>query len=134
MNTKTQNLLKIFLLASVFSTAIHFVHNYLYFEQYPQPGWITPIGIPRSWLIWTIFGLAGYWLYASQRFWLAYLCLLVYSTCGLSSLAHYFYGALHEFSPAMHLLILADGLAGSLILGFTVWSGLIQKEARRASF
>lgn len=133
MKTKTHNLLKIFLTVSVISTAIHFTDNYLYFEQYPQPEWITPFGIIRSWLIWTAFGFVGNWLYANQRFWLAYVCLFVYATCGLSSLAHYFYGALHEFSPKMHLLIWADGLAGLLILGFTVWSGLILKEPLRVS-
>ncbi|MCE7860466.1 MAG: hypothetical protein DPW18_13720 [Chloroflexi bacterium] len=132
MKAKAYSILKLFLTASIISTAIHFTDNYLYFEQYPQPEWITPFGIIRSWLIWTAFGLAGYWLYTTQRFWLAYTCLLIYSTCGLSSLAHYLYGSLHDFSPKMHLLILADGLAGSLILGFTVWSGLIAHKPRRS--
>jgi hypothetical protein len=133
LKTKTRNILKIFLLVSVLSTAVHFTDNYLYFEHYPQPDWVTPIGIPRSWLIWTVFGLAGYWLYTHQRFWLAYICLIVYATCGLSSLGHYLYGSLHQFSLKMHLLILTDGLAGSLILGFSVWSGLILKEPHAIS-
>lgn len=115
-------LLLILIIASVISTAFHFTDNYLYFDHYPQPEWITPFGVVRSWFIWTAFGIAGYWLYKNQRFWLAYICLLVYATCGMSSLAHYFYGALHEFTPKMHLLILTDGLTGVLILGFVLWS------------
>ena len=131
MKTRPQDILKILLIASVISTAVHFTDNYLYFEHYPQPAWITPLGVIRSWLIWTAFGIAGYWLYRNQRFWLAYVSLLIYATCGLSSLGHYLYGAFHEFSPKMHLLILADGLAGAAVLGFVLWSSWILKEQLR---
>jgi hypothetical protein len=125
------SLLKILILASVISTLIHNVDNYLRFDLYPQPAWITPTGIVRSWVTWTIFGIAGYLLYKNQRFWLSYLCLLIYSICGLSSLAHYLYGSMHEFSSFMHVFILTDGLTGLGILGFTLWSGLVlQKHVR----
>lgn len=117
------------LVASLASTAFHFTDNYLYFDHYPQPEWITPFGIIRSWFIWTAFGIAGYWLYKNQRFWLAYICLVIYATCGISSIAHYFYGALPEFSPKMHLLILTDGVTGASILGFVLWSGWMPKES-----
>jgi hypothetical protein len=123
-----QRLIKMLLVASVASTALHFTDNYLYFEHYPQPDWITPFGVIRSWLIWTAFGMAGYWLYKNQRLWPAYICFVIYATCGLSSLAHYLYGALPEFSLKMHLFILTDGLAGASILGFVIWSGLRQKK------
>ena len=86
-----QQLLKILLLISVVITAVHFTDNFIYFEHYPQPDWITRPGVYRSWIIWTVFGIAGYWLYKNQRFWLSYLCLAIYSTCGLSSLGHYLF-------------------------------------------
>lgn len=121
-------LLTILLVTSMISTALHFTDNYLYFDHYPQPEWIMPLGVIRSWFIWTAFGIVGYWLYKIQRLWLAYVCLVIYATCGMSSLAHYFYGAFHEFSLKMHLFILTDGLAGLSILGFVLWSGLILKE------
>ena len=125
---RRHDLLKILVIASMVSTAIHFVDNYLYFEHYPQPEWITPPGIYRSWILWTAFGIAGYWLYKTQRFWPSYLCLAIYSTCGISSLAHYLYGAMHEFSAKMHFFILTDALTGLAILAFTLWSSLILQE------
>jgi hypothetical protein len=121
---KRNYLLKILLVASVISTFVHNVDNYLHFDLYPQPSWITQGGVIRSWIIWTIFGFAGYWLYKNQRFWLSYICLIIYSACGLSSLAHYLYGRLDEFSSMMHFFILTDGLTGLAVLGFTIWSGL----------
>ncbi|WP_225896446.1 hypothetical protein [Amazonocrinis nigriterrae] len=41
LELKHQRLLKILLIASIISTAIHFTDNYLFIEQYPQPDWIT---------------------------------------------------------------------------------------------
>ena len=130
MNTevKRQLLLKIFLIACIVSTAIHFTDNYLYIEQYPQPDWITPSSVWMSWVVWTLIGLTGYWLYQSKKFWLAYLCLTVYSVCGLDSLGHYLYGPMSNFSVKMHFFIVTDGLTGLAVLGFTLWSGLIIKE------
>lgn len=135
MNSKIKrgDLLKIFTLISVVSTLIHNIDNYLFFSLYPQPDWITPNGIIRSWIIWTIFGVAGYLLYKNQRFISAYICLIIYSSCGLSSLAHYFYGGINEFSMTMHLFILTDGIIGMLILGFTIWSSLFLREQFRSS-
>jgi hypothetical protein len=130
---KHQLLLKILLIACIVSTAIHFTDNYFYIEQYPQPDWITPPSIYIAWIIWTVIGIVGYWLYKSRRFWFAYLCLVIYSFCGLDSLGHYFYGSMSEFSIKMHLFIVMDGLVGLAILGFTLWSGLILKEQFKES-
>jgi hypothetical protein len=133
MNSETdrQRLLKIILIACVVSTAIHFTDNYLYIKQYPEPDWITPSSVYISWLVWTVVGITGYWLYQSQRFWFAYLCLVIYSFCGLDSLGHYLYGAMSEFSLKMHLFIITDGVAGLAVLGFTLWSSLILREPFR---
>ena len=135
MNTKVKHerLLKILLITSICSTLIHFTDNYLYFEHYPQPAWITPTGVYRSWIIWTIFGIAGYVFYQRERFLLSYVCLTIYSFCGISSLGHYLYGGMSEFSPKMHILILTDGMTGLAILGFTIWSGLVQREKFKVS-
>jgi hypothetical protein len=133
LEVKHQLLLKILLIACIVSTGIHFTDNYLYFEKYPHPDWITPPSVYISWVVWTVVGVAGYWLYKSGRFWFAYLCLTIYSFAGLDSLGHYFYGTMSEFSMKMHFFILTDGLTGLAILGFTIWSGLILREQFRES-
>lgn len=129
LERKLQPLLPSLLIVSVVSTSIHYTDNFLFFEKYPQPEWITLPSIYISWIILTAIGVAGYWLYR-KRFWLAYVCLVIYSLTGLSSLGHYFYGAMSEFSAKMHLFIWTDGLSGLAVLGFTLWSGLIRKVLR----
>jgi len=131
--SKPQLLLRILLLACIISTAIHFTDNYFYIEQYPQPDWITPSSVYISWIIWTAVGLTGYWLHQSERFWSAYLCLAIYSFCGLDSLGHYLYGSMSEFTMKMHVFIITDGLTGLAMLGFTLWSGLFLRQQFRES-
>ncbi|OUL20567.1 hypothetical protein BV378_29600 [Nostoc sp. RF31YmG] len=131
LEVKYQRLLKILVIASIISTAIHFTDNYLFIEQYPQPVWITASSISQSWLILTAIGITGYWLYKYRSFWLAYGCLSVYSFTGIASPGHYFYGTLSHFSAKMHLFIWTDGLTSLAILGFIFWSALILKQWRR---
>lgn len=132
MNLEVKHqLLLILLIACIVSTGIHFTDNYLCFEKYPQPDWITPSSIYIAWIVWTVIGAAGYWLYRGGRFWFAYVCLTIYSFAGLDSLGHYFYGTMSEFSMKMHFFILTDGLTGLAILGFALWSGLILTEQFR---
>jgi len=126
--TKRQSLLKILLIVSIITTAFHFIDNYINFDLYPQPDWITPPSVYLSWILWTAVGIAGYWLYKRQMFWLSYLCLVFYSFCGLVSLGHYNHGAMSEFSMKMHIFIVADGLVGLAVLAFTLWSGLFLRE------
>ncbi|MEC4818474.1 MAG: hypothetical protein SAK29_35170 [Scytonema sp. PMC 1069.18] len=131
LEVKHQRLLKILLIASIISTAIHFTDNYFFIDKYPQPDWITAPSIYQSWLILTAVGIIGYWMYKSQKFWLAYGCLLVYSFTGLASPGHYLYGNLSQFSAKMHLFIWTDGLISLAILGFIIWSALILRQWRQ---
>lgn len=128
MKITHHKILKIILITSIISTSIHFTDNYFFIEQYPQPSWITAHSIYQSWLILTAVGIAGYWLYKYQNFWLAYSCLLVYSFTGLASPGHYFYGNISQFSAKMNFFIWTDGLSGLAILGFIFWSAFLIKQ------
>lgn len=130
MNVKasSQLVLKLILFASIISTAIHFTDNYRFIEHYPQPAWITAPSIYQSWIILTITGIIGYWLYRSRQFWFAYPCLSIYSLTGLASPGHYLYGPWSQFSFKMHLFIWTDAITGSAVLGFVAWSFLFLKE------
>jgi hypothetical protein len=131
LEDNSQKLLKILLIASIISTAVHFTDNYLFIERYPQPSWITAPSIYQSWIILTVVGITGYWLYKYRHFWLGYGCLLIYSLTGIASPGHYLYGSFSQFSVKMHLFIWTDGLTGLAILGFIIWSALIAKQWQR---
>ena len=128
MRNSNQTLLLLFLIASIVSTNLHYTDNATFIENYPEPDWITVSGIYLTWIVMTFIGILGYWLYTQEQFWISYFCLTLYSFTGLSSPAHYFYGALSNFSVKMHALIWLDLLTGAFVLGFVVYSGLLLRE------
>jgi hypothetical protein len=125
-----QRLLFALLTLNIVSTVLHYIDNFISFDSYPQPTWITPSSIYISWLFLTAFAIAGYILYVKHYFWIAYLCLCIYSITGISSLGHYLYGSPYEMSWKMNAFILSDGCVGMVLLGFVIWSALIAKEWR----
>lgn len=130
MNEKTVNrtLLLALLIVNTISTIFHYTDNFVFYDKYPQPTWITPNSIYLAWIVLTIFGVVGYLFYVKESFWFAYLCLGIYSITGISSPGHYFYPAHHVFSQKMHLLIWTDAIAGISLLFFILWSALIARE------
>jgi hypothetical protein len=136
MNSKktSQTLLLSLLIVNAISTILHYTDNFVFYEKYPQPTWITPDGIYLAWIVLTILGIFGYVFYARDAFWTAYLCLGIYSITGISSPAHYFYPAHHVFSQKMHFLIWTDAIAGISLLFFILWSALIAREWQEKNF
>jgi hypothetical protein len=121
MNNKT--LLSI-IITNIITTSIHYTDNAICISQYPEPEWFTVSGVYLTWVVLTLIGLAGYWLYTQEKLWLAYFCLIIYSITGLSSPTHYFYGVMSDFSLKMHLFIWLDAIAGAILLFFVLRSAI----------
>jgi hypothetical protein len=119
--------LLVILACNMLSTAIHYFDNYIYFDQYPVPAWISQDGVWISWLVLTIIGTIGYGLYRQQKFWLAYGCLALYAITGISTPGHYFYAPLSHFSAKMNAMIWSDGIVGFSLIAFVLWSALIDR-------
>jgi hypothetical protein len=126
--TKPQTWLLVILIANLISTGIHYWDNYISFDRYPVPVWITIDGVWISWLLLTVIGSLGYWLYCQQKWSLAYLCLTIYVSTGASTPLHYLYAPMSHFMMRMNISIWSDGLAALLLILFLVWSVVIAKE------
>jgi hypothetical protein len=125
------NRTKILLSIMVFnltSTWLHYTDNAIYVNRYPEPNWFTTIGVFITIAIMTPIGLLGYWLYRQSRFRLSYMVLGIYSITSISSPGHYLFPGVMAMTAKMHALILLDALAGSLLIGFILWSSMIAQE------
>jgi hypothetical protein len=127
MQMKTRLWLLVILVFNALSTAIHYFDNYVNFDMYPMPDWITQDAVWISWVILTLIGSVGYWLYRQQKFWLAYVCLAVYTATGISTPGHYFYAPLNHFFAKMNVMIWSDGMVGFVLIAFLLWSILIDR-------
>jgi hypothetical protein len=125
---KSQNWLLALLIVNLVSTLVHYTHNFIFFNSYPAPNWMNMHHICIAWLILTPFAIVGYFLYAKHKYWLAYLCLFVYSNAGAASMGHYFYGSINSMSIRMNLSIMSDVIAGIALDLFLFWSAFVAQE------
>ncbi|UBF24901.1 hypothetical protein K9N68_25085 [Kovacikia minuta CCNUW1] len=133
LNKQQRQILLLMILGiNLVSTILHYTDNFLFFSQYPAPTWMTPASVYIAWLLLTPFGFIGYFLYKRDVFLAAYVCLGIYALTGAASPGHYLFPAAENFSLKMHLFIWFDAIAGLLLLGFTIWSGLFLREWQRS--
>jgi uncharacterized membrane-anchored protein len=110
---------------SIVSTALHFTHNFVAIDQYPQSDAISntavQVAIVVSWPLLTGIGLLGYRRYAAGRYDGAHLMLAVYALLPLATLGHYTTGN-PDIAAFWYATIITDGLLGIAMLAFVVWS------------
>ena len=122
--SRALSILKFLLAFSIASTALHFTHNFVQIDQYPDnliDGTVVQVAILLTWPMLTAIGLLGYRLYARGRYADAHACLLAYSFLGISTLGHFLDGS-PDIAPFWYATIFTDAIAGFSILTFVVWS------------
>jgi hypothetical protein len=116
------------LVASIASTAVHYSDNAIALDRYP-PDTVTIPGIVVTWVGLTAIGLLGYVLYRRERFPAAQICLAIYSITGISTLAHYLYDGTGDLEWWRHVSMVSDGVTGSAVLAFALWSLLSTRSS-----
>jgi hypothetical protein len=133
---RSQSILKWILAASIVSTGLHYTHNFIAIDSYPDgpvSAAVTQVAILFSWPLLTAIGLLGYRLYSRGRMREAHACLLTYSFTGISTLGHFIYGS-PDIPVFFYATIFTDGITGFAVLGFTLWSiAQSRGRTRRAS-
>ncbi|MGK7926000.1 MAG: hypothetical protein AB4290_12280 [Spirulina sp.] len=126
--TSSSRWLFIILAINILSTIVHYTDNYLFFDRYPAPSWMNPHHVYIAWLMLTPWAISGYLYYVRKKYWQSYLGLGIYALTGSSSFGHYFYGSPAALSGKMNLFICSDVLAGSVLVGFLLWSAFFRQE------
>jgi hypothetical protein len=118
---------------SIISTAIHFTHNFLNVQDYPQSNLASnkavQVAIVASWPLLTLAGLYGYQLYKRGRYATANVLIALYSSLGIATLGHFTSGN-PQIPPFFYATIFTDGLAGLSLFAFALWSA---REPLRAA-
>lgn len=115
----------------IVSTGLHFTHNFVAIDQYPDDlvsGEVVRVGILAFWPLFTLIGLAAYRLYAQRRYERAHALLAAYSFFGLTTLGHFLDGK-PDIAPFWFGTIFTDALAGLAMLSFVIWSARVAVPA-----
>jgi hypothetical protein len=125
-------LLNIVFFTAVASSLVHYTDNYLAFDRFPNDGVGPSIEAHTVWIAWivfTVFGVAGYLVYRRGEIRLGSALLAVYSISGLIGIGHYTASGMSELAWWRHVHIWTDILCGIAVLTFAIWSVRQTREA-----
>jgi hypothetical protein len=117
--------MKLLIAAGVVASLLHFADNTLAIDQYPEPAWITPLGVVVSWCLVTAIGIIALTRRRADR--LFYSAAGIYAVVLLSGLLHYAFGSPMHMAMRSNVTVLAEAAVGAA-LG---WS-LIARAATRS--
>jgi cbb3-type cytochrome oxidase subunit 1 len=104
---------KVLLVAGLLASLLHFADNTFAIDRYPEPRWITPIGVAISWCVVSAPAVvaltrrrAGTSFFSSAG---------IYAVLLLGGLLHYVFGAPMDVPLRSNITVLAEALCGAAL-------------------
>ena len=116
--------LRAILAFTMLSTGIHFTHNFVKIEDYPEspiPDGVVRAAIVLSWPFFLFVAVRAYRLFTERGIEPARPWLIALGAWALVALGHFTSGN-PDIPPVWYATIWTDVLAGLLVLGFVAWS------------
>ena len=121
------NSLPIFLIIYCLASLLHFSHNAIFIDEYPNlPDWISASGVYITWLGITGIGITGYFLFRHGKQLLGLIICAIYGAIGLDGLGHYTLAPISAHSFMMNFSIWFEVITAIIVL-ITV-TGLMVKH------
>jgi hypothetical protein len=118
--------LKVLIAVGMLASALHFADNALTIGRYPEPGWITPLGVVAAWCVVTAIGVLALTRKSADAVFVA--AAAVYSLVLLSGLLHYAFGAPTHMALRSNVTVVAEAVTGLLLAG-----ALLRTTAERST-
>lgn len=107
-------------------SVVHYVDNYVNYDDYPVPGPDAALPAPSAglvgagWFVFTAFGVVGMLLWFRRHITSAAIALTGYSVSGLIGIAHYTVPGAVDMPLWRQAHIVADIACGAAIFGFAL--------------
>lgn len=131
---RARRLLLVLLAIAFVVSVVHYVDNYVNYDDYPLPGPDSNVPAPSAalvgagWFIFTAFGVAGLWAFWKRRFVPAAVFLALYSGSGLVGFGHYAVPGATAMVWWRQTHVVLDILCGIAVFGFAIWTVTALRE------
>lgn len=103
----------------------HFADNATSISRYPEPTWITPIGV---WLGWVPIGALSAFLLLKRRYDISFkIGAFILSVVLMTGLLHFAYGSMLTMSPISTTTVLAETASGIALLAALLFRLIAKK-------
>lgn len=120
---------------TVLSTVLHYSHNAIAIQRYPQPVdldvWTSRAIVIVGWFVFSAAGVLGYRAYRARRYWAAQGWLAVYALIGIITMGHFLVGV-PDVPGFWFATLFTDLFGGLAIWAFVIWSAVMLGEGSRA--
>lgn len=117
------------MLLNVLASVVHYVHNVVYFQHYPEPDWLSAHIVDYVWFLLTFIGLAGVAALINNRFYLAKALFRLYAALNMLSLLHYAVDSPNVMTVAMHSFIWQEALCAVGLIYYLTFSKQMGKDS-----
>lgn len=106
---------------TLYASALHFFDNVYFFDQYPEPAWLTPPIVGSLWIPLALLAHRAVDRIYAGRLEYSYSLVHGFVTANWLSLGHYFFASPADVLPRINFAIgLQVGLA-TVLLAWTLW-------------
>ena len=113
---------------AVLVSVVHYVDNYVNYDDYPVPGPDAAVPAPSAtlvgvgWFVFTALGAVGLLLWFRRHITTSAVFLTGYSVSGLIGIAHYTVPGATDMVWWRQAHVVADIVCGAAVLGFALWA------------
>ncbi len=111
--------LKLLLTAGMLASLLHFADNTFAIDSYPEPAWITPLGVAAAWFVVTALAVVA--LTRRRPDGAFFASAAAYALLLLSGLLHYAFGAPMHMAMRSNATVLLEAFTGTA-LGFALFT------------
>ena len=102
----------------MFSSILHYVHNVIHFDHYPEPDWLSPQLVDAFWFVMTPIGIYGLIVAVKSQMTKGRWWLYLYALMGLLSLLHYNIETDNIMTVTMHSLIWFQAICAFWLIAY----------------
>ncbi len=118
--------IKVLIAAGLVASMLHFADNTVAIDRYPEPSWITPLGVVAGWCVMTAVAVVALMRNTADRVFVT--SAAVYSLMLLGGLLHYAFAAPMHMALRSNVTVLAEALTGAVLA-----SVLLSRRKRHSS-